>query len=263
MNTSQKISSKKVSSKKISSQKISSKKIILTKIENKSIPKIIHQIWLGPRPIPKLWTDTWIIFCKKYNWKYYLWTDKHIEKFKLKNKKEYDNAKSFQQKSDILRYEILYHYGGIYLDVDMIWLGLDLEKYLKLKNFIGVQEPYSTYYPVIGRPYLANGFLGTSKKHPILKRCIDLIPKRINISNRPFISTGPGLLSYAARDYMINLIPETWIFPVEFNKFSTGDYKEYINKGLIFTKSGFEYPDNVSSIKNYIFNVIERLIKLN
>lgn len=235
----------------------------LIKQSNKPIPKIIHQIWLGPKPIPILWIETWKIFCKKYNWKHYIWKDKDIEYFKLKNKKEFNDAKSYQQKSDIFRYEILYRYGGIYIDVDMVWLGLNIEKYLPLTNFIGVQEPYSSYYSVIGRPYLANGFFACSKKHVIMKECINLIPQRMNISNRPFISTGPALLSKATNNYYIHLIPETWIFPVNFNQLNTGDYKLYLKKGIIFTKSGFEYPDSIKSIKSYILNILDRLIKLN
>lgn len=228
---------------------------------NSKIPKIIHQIWIGPRLVPMEWISTWKKFCKKYNWTHYLWTNKEVESFKLINKKHFDNAKSWQQKSDILRYEILYKYGGIYLDADMIWLNLNLEKYLPLDtaNFIGVQEPYSSFYSTIGQPYLANGFICCTKNHIIMKKCITLLPKRLGLSTKAFITTGPGLLNEAVRPYSITLIPEKWVFPVNFKNILTGDYKNFIGKGLIFTKSGFEIPEKMD-YKTFINTMINRLI---
>ena len=80
------------------------------------IPKIIHQIWIGPNKIPKIWMDTITNFCNKYNYQYILWDDNTVNNFTLTNKKYYDIEKTFNGKSDILRYEILYNYGGIYID---------------------------------------------------------------------------------------------------------------------------------------------------
>jgi mannosyltransferase OCH1-like enzyme len=38
------------------------------------------------------------------------------------NKSFYDNEKTYNGKSDILRYEILYQYGGTYVDADSFLL---------------------------------------------------------------------------------------------------------------------------------------------
>ena len=128
----------------------------------KIIPKIIHQIWIGTTPPPLEWINSWISFCKQYNWVHILWDNQKVEEFlpRLVNQTEYTNSTSFQQKSDILRYEIMLEYGGIYIDCDMIWLELDLSLYINLNdNFFGVQEPISSAYGLIGSPFLANGFL--------------------------------------------------------------------------------------------------------
>ena len=69
------------------------------------IPKTIHQIWLGPTQPPLDWMDTWKTFAEKYKWKYNLITDRNLPK--LTNQIEFDNANSYQEKSDILRYELL------------------------------------------------------------------------------------------------------------------------------------------------------------
>jgi mannosyltransferase OCH1-like enzyme len=243
---------------------MSFRSIIKPEKTKRKIPKIIHQIWIGTRPVPYEWTDTWKQFCKKHKWVHMLWTNEEVEKFKLVNQKCFDKAKSYQQKSDILRYEIMYKYGGIYLDADMLWLGKNISEYLPLDkgDFIGVQEPYSDYYPTIGRPYLANGFFCCIPKHIILKNCIDSLPKRIGLSNKAFITTGPGLFNESAKNYPITVIPEDWVFPVNFKNVISGDPELYRSKTLIFTKSGFEIPGKITIADwpNILKNYLTRLL---
>lgn len=83
------------------------------------IPKIIHQIWIGPKDFPNkysVWANSW----KKFNpsWDYMFWTEVEINKLVLKNQKLYDMSENIGYKSDIARYEILERYGGIYVDTD-------------------------------------------------------------------------------------------------------------------------------------------------
>jgi mannosyltransferase OCH1-like enzyme len=82
------------------------------------IPKIIHQIWLGS-PMPERFSQlakTW----KQHHptWKYRLWTDEDVDKFGLKNRAMYDATSNYGEKADIVRYEILYRIGGLYVDTD-------------------------------------------------------------------------------------------------------------------------------------------------
>lgn len=208
---------------------MSFKSIVRPGKHKNKIPKIIHQIWIGSRPVPYEWLNTWGEFCKKYKWEHKIWTNEELAKFNLKNKEEFDKAKSYQQKSDILRYEIMYKYGGVYLDADMIWLGKNIAAYLPLNsaNFIGVQEPYSTFYPTIGRPYLANGFFCCSPRHIIMRKCIDNLPKRSGLSAKAFITTGPGLFNESAKDHVITIVPEDWVFPVNFKNIVSGNPELY------------------------------------
>lgn len=86
------------------------------------IPKIIHQIWLGTAPLPKLYAaymNTW----KKYHplWQYKLWTDEDVKNwqgtFYLKDL--YEKTYVVHEKADILRLNIMYRYGGLYADTDI------------------------------------------------------------------------------------------------------------------------------------------------
>lgn len=78
------------------------------------IPKIIHQIWVGDKPAPKKWMDTWKE--KNPGWEYILWDNKKIKELDIINKKQFQHYwdyKIWHGVADILRYQILYEYGGI------------------------------------------------------------------------------------------------------------------------------------------------------
>ena len=84
------------------------------------IPKIMHQLWIGPKPAPITLMDTW----KKLNpdFEYIHWNEAEFIKrnmtFKCQSK--IDEIEEINGKADILRWEILYKYGGVFLDADSI-----------------------------------------------------------------------------------------------------------------------------------------------
>ena len=86
------------------------------------IPKTIHYIWLGTRPLDKV-----SIQCMK-TWKKYLpdyevkkWGDDECRDLIYANKyaKQAYKSKKFAFVSDYLRVYILYHFGGVYMDTDV------------------------------------------------------------------------------------------------------------------------------------------------
>lgn len=103
------------------------------------IPKIIHQIHLGGHPLPERetkWQQTW----SHYNpeWEMLLWNDDRVSnELHVSHPDILERCKSFSEKSDILRFEILYQYGGLYIDtdfeclkpIDPIFTGEDLVVY--------------------------------------------------------------------------------------------------------------------------------------
>ena len=215
-------------------------------VEYSDIPKLIHAIWLGPFTEPVEWLKTWEPFCATYKWKFKLWRDSDIRDLKLINEKEYNESVSYQQKSDIARYEIVYRFGGVYIDCDMIWLGNDLEKFLPLKSgmFIGVNEsPSPSLNKTIRSPFIANGFFIAPKHHSILKRCIGKIPERVKMDTKhTFIKTGPSLLNECVKEPII-VLPDTWIFPMDFHfEHNIKDPTIFSDRAVIFTYNGFEYP---------------------
>jgi mannosyltransferase OCH1-like enzyme len=89
---------------------------------NTSLPKIIHQIWIGPNKLPEN--------CKAYiekierlhpEYKHMLWTNDNIPCLPDLVKKQFDrygNIKRYAFQADILRYYLINDYGGIYIDID-------------------------------------------------------------------------------------------------------------------------------------------------
>jgi inositol phosphorylceramide mannosyltransferase catalytic subunit len=192
------------------------------------IPKIIHQIWLGPNKRPDIWMNSWKIdYVKKYpDWDYKLWTETDISSLKLINKKQYDLEPYYTGKSDIVRYEILNLYGGVFIDADSLWIrenNISLDKILNLSEKSGM---FAAYEPV-NKQILANGVIGFSKNHPILNNMIYFINKnhsklkqKYNKLNQVWKVSGPRIFTTILEQYEgeKTLLDSYLFFPEDFHK---------------------------------------------
>lgn len=179
------------------------------------IPKIIHQIWLGPRNPPMEWISQTEKFCKDNGWKHVLHRDADIEKFGLVNKAAFDNTKIWQEKADIARYEILYRHGGMYIDTDVVPIRKDLATLLQFSTstFVGVQEALpGSLLERLGKPYIANGIIACVPGHTIMKNVIKELTNRKDSKKGVIYRTGPMLLNSVITT-PITIIPSNWAFP--------------------------------------------------
>jgi GT2 family glycosyltransferase len=158
-----------------------------------SIPKIIHQIWIGPKPMPSKFMETWKI--KNPDYEYICWTEEKIKElnFTFRCQKIIDIVDLYHGKADIMRLEILYKYGGIYLDADSICIEPLGDAFLKNKAF-------ATYENEIKRGDLvANGNMGFVPNYSLCEDAINYIldEKNLNyiLTNPPWVALGPGLLT--------------------------------------------------------------------
>lgn len=155
------------------------------------IPKKIHQVWLGsdlPEKYRKL-CNSWSEIHP--DWEYKLWTDKDINEFDIDIEK-FNGIKNLGAKSDILRYHILYKYGGIYADTDFLCLR-SFEPILKY-DFFGCGGVTDTN----NNPLLFNGLFGATKNNKIIEDCINSINNNIyNTTSYEIIMslTGPYYLT--------------------------------------------------------------------
>jgi mannosyltransferase OCH1-like enzyme len=131
------------------------------------LPKIIHQIWLGgelPEKYAKF-AETW----KKFHpdWFYRLWTDKDVESFPFERKDIFDACENVGMKSDVLRYEILNRFGGLYVDTDFeCFRPFDDLTYLSFFTGISYDAKVQLYI----------GLIACSRGNQIIKKCLNSIP---------------------------------------------------------------------------------------
>lgn len=103
------------------------------------IPKIIHYIWIGGKPLPKLaekCIKSWKVYCPDYEIK--KWDESNLNLTKYEFVQEAYKANKYAFASDVLRADILYNHGGIYLDVD-VELIKPIDEFLNLSSFAGIE----------------------------------------------------------------------------------------------------------------------------
>ncbi|QKF94629.1 glycosyltransferase [Fadolivirus algeromassiliense] len=177
----------------------------LLKLRNSKLPKIFHFIWIGPNKIPAKYIDyikSWIT--NHNNYIFCIWTDYNIPE--LINSYEYKNAKKYAMKADILRYELLYIFGGIYVDCDFLCFK---NIHDEIKNLEGFSAWESS-------EYIAIGLMGFKPSHKFIYDVINLIPYNFkNMINEINISkiTGPIMFT---RLFKENKYSNVKIFPQEF-----------------------------------------------
>ena len=85
------------------------------------IPKIIHHIWVGDLPPPMEWIKTW--YEKHPSWEHILWDNDKVFGRKWRNQKLVDHYREreiWHGVADVVRYEILFEYGGFMPGADTI-----------------------------------------------------------------------------------------------------------------------------------------------
>jgi len=202
-----------------------------------NIPKTIHQIWLGSK-LPEAFyrfSKTW----KKLhpNWNYKLWHDNNLPK--LINYDLFKSKTNYGERSDILRYEIIYLYGGLYVDIDFQCLK-NIEPFFKHTNLIVDQCGLN------GKKYkftAGGGIFAAVPKHAFLKQTIKELPRFRHHSSIPK-RTGPYFFNKMFKSY-IKQYPNTSYTILPGKKFYPFDYRADNQRvGVMMTrKRGFDFSE--------------------
>ena len=137
----------------------------ISKSPTAKIPKIIHHIWVGTKPIPENvepMRQTW----KKLHpgWTFKLWTNEEVKKLKWINPEAqslYNRTKDPREKADLARYQILYEYGGVYSDADVKCV----------KSFSDLCHYYDFFVGISGNTnaeILNSAIIGATPANPII-----------------------------------------------------------------------------------------------
>ena len=90
--------------------------------ETPAIPKLIHFIWVGAKPIPDSFKNEILpVWIEKHpDFEVKIWGEDDLDTMELRNSSVILNKElNPGLRADFLRLEILHKYGGIYADVDM------------------------------------------------------------------------------------------------------------------------------------------------
>lgn len=208
------------------------------------IPKKIHLIWLGGNRPSKF--DFLLQEIKRINFDYevFEWNESNID-FELINKELFEKSESFGAKSDILRFEVLFNHGGIYMDYDF----LQIKKFDDLLNcdfFVG--SPSGMVNEVW------NSIIGSSSQNRICKdflnELIGLRPYNKNEISRIMEETGSyhltRLLEKDYSDLIIKKIHGTQFYPFP------GSKRELIKN---LSLNDLEYAKSFKDDKTYCIHL--------
>ncbi|KAH9899933.1 nucleotide-diphospho-sugar transferase [Cubamyces lactineus] len=156
------------------------------------VPRIIHQTWKS-ETLPAKWANI-SQECRDMmpDYEYMLWTDASAREFIAQHYSwfldTFDNYKYTIQRADAIRYFVLYHYGGIYIDLDI--------------GCLRPMDPLLVHPVILPRTIpvgVSNDLMFSEKGHPFMAQTIhSLISFDYNwVLNYPTVmfSTGPMFLS--------------------------------------------------------------------
>lgn len=237
------------------------------------IPKIVHQIWFGGAiPSGKQYLfDSIKEVCERNGYTYKLWKeeDRTNKNFPITYPYQRDAISAgeetgqnrFAQVADFARLEIIYTYGGIYLDSNFLIKDDLLYEIQKMnlcqgKTFIGANEDPCKLdcQNNNGEKYLSNSFFAATKNNNVLKRLIDsdsldtidLSSTKINHTTGPYYIR-KGIIDPDKDN--VGLFDDTQIYPFPFS----GSIRE-AKKNICLTKNQtsdtVQFNNNQHLLKN-------------
>lgn len=176
------------------------------------IPKKIHYCWFGGKELPdflKKCMESWTRYCPDYE--IIRWDENNFDI----NKYEYTRQAAAHKKwgfvTDVARLDILYQYGGIYLDTDVKMLK-SLDDFLYQKGFVGVEQWGNIN---------SGGGIGAVPHHPMIREMLDYRLKfpfvmsdgSLNIETNGLYETKPFIRHGMRIDNTLQMINDMAVFP--------------------------------------------------
>lgn len=186
----------------------------ITACNRQPVPRVIHQIWIGNKPIPP-GVQAWQHHAATQGYQHRLWQEADLAALGLPDNPVYAAMLArgdYPGAVDVARYAILAAEGGIYLDCDWYPARDDLgfHDLLPLIGLTAWAEPVPRNTG-IGGLLLGNSFIATPPDHPCLHRLITRLPQVLNLLPEApaWWSTGPLAFTLAARGGAVSVAPQT------------------------------------------------------
>ena len=199
------------------------------------IPKIIHQTWRTSE-VPPAWryhVNTW-----KWHhpdWEYRFWTDeeglKFIKEYFPNLLAKYIGFPYAIQRADLLRYALLYHYGGLYADIDYECLR-PFDMLIEDRSIILGYEPEIHAHDLNRKNMVSNALMASSPKNKFFGEALNKVNNDQTVVYSHvdvLVTTGPILLTEVCHDFAVDapfIFPANMISPVP----NDSEFLEILNK---------------------------------
>lgn len=162
------------------------------------IPRVFHQIWVGPDPVLdgfEEWQASWARHHPA--WELRLWRDENLPT-DLRNPVVYELDRHPVERADILRLELLFRYGGVYLDADLECVK-PIDPLIDGLDFFGMDIKPGRF---------TNTVIGSVAGHPILDRALSEVTPQEPGARFDKTKSGPVFL-----DGVVKQFPPPKTFP--------------------------------------------------
>ena len=214
-----------------------------------SVPKIIHQLWIGEKQPPINAMNS--VKNTNPDFQYMFWCEKTIEdNLDIPNryKRKIEHHTPIWGKADLYRWFILEKYGGVFVDADMVAIE-------PIDTFL-LNEPFVCYENEKERPgLLATSIQGYPPNHIIPKTAISwVMDNNIRVESTQIESwklVGPGLLTRTYYDLIdksvVKLLPSYYFLPDHHTGYKyTGHGKVYMTHEWGSTRNNY---DEINAMK--------------
>ncbi|KAL7793751.1 glycosyltransferase family 32 protein [Trichoderma ceciliae] len=175
------------------------------------IPRILHQTCANST-IPEKWIQPQQSCRETYSdFEYKLWTDELARDFLSSEYPwfldNWDNYAFPIQRADAIRYFVLHHYGGIYLDMDTF-----CTETIPLEQLEAGPAPHYALFKSTLPTGVTNDFMISTARHPAYAAAVSKLPFFYDITRfwaelQPYanimMSSGPLFLSLVVKDYLL------------------------------------------------------------
>jgi mannosyltransferase OCH1-like enzyme len=213
------------------------------------IPKIFHHTWPSGGPLKPAFAEYRQSFMKLHpDWTFMFWTTADREKYALseisKALQNPDMKLRYIIISDYMRWEVLYRYGGVYLDTDVECVK-NFDEFLKYESFAA-----ESYEP----NGMGNAVVGTTPGNPLMKEILEAsVCATLDIgikaaSEKPWELMGVNL----AGKYLTKIhktLPRNHFYPFKWDQTAANRGKKFPDSYAVHWWSGMD-PDGWTNVKN-------------
>ncbi|HKP19389.1 MAG TPA: glycosyltransferase [Gaiellaceae bacterium] len=165
------------------------------------IPRIFHQIWVGPAPFPEefaCYQQTWLEHHP--GWELRFWTDDNLFEG-MRRPEAYERLRPPWIRGDILRLEVVWRFGGVHIDTD----------FECLRSIEPLLDGVDFFTAWMEDDRVNHAIMGAVPEHAIVGRALEEIQPSDHFIPWDKETTGPLFFNRVVATF-----PDATIFPKEY-----------------------------------------------